>query len=278
MPRDGSGNYSLPTGYLAVTGETITANQHNPPLEDLASAMTDSLPRDGSAPMAGNLAMGTKKITNLAQGTASTDAITKAQLDAVQTAVNSVIPIGSRVGYCGTTAPTNWLFCNGQAVSRTTYSALFAVISTTYGAGDGSTTFNVPDYRGRVGAGKDDMGGTTAQNRVTSAKSGINGLALGATGGTQTHTLTSDEMPEHTHAGSADSAGAHTHQVKEGRYEGGGGTLASGDDYTNNIHAYSDTSSNGAHTHTLSINSAGSDAEHQNMQPTIIENVIIKAL
>src|SRR5688500_3675360 len=55
------------------------------------------------------------------------------------------IPTGSVVPYAGTTEPTNWLFCYGQAVSRTTYAALFTAISTTYGAGDGSTTFNLPD-------------------------------------------------------------------------------------------------------------------------------------
>ena len=64
--------------------------------------------------------------------------------------------------YAGTTAPTGFLMCYGQAVSRTTYAALFAAIGTAYGAGDGSTTFNVPDCRGRVTAGGDAMGGTAA--------------------------------------------------------------------------------------------------------------------
>lgn len=107
--------------------------------------------------------------------------------------------IGDVKAVARSTAPTGWLLCFGQAVSRTTYSALFAQLGTTYGAGDGSTTFNVPDLRGRVIAGKDDMGGTAA-NRVTSASTnGANSTVLGGAFGAQTHTLTTTEMPSHEH-------------------------------------------------------------------------------
>lgn len=74
MPRVG-GVYSLPPGYFATDGTTIVVSQHNPPLEDIAQALTDSLPRDGSAPMTGSLNMGTKKITNLAAATNPADAV-----------------------------------------------------------------------------------------------------------------------------------------------------------------------------------------------------------
>jgi microcystin-dependent protein len=94
--------------------------------------------------------------------------------------------IGNIVGmvqdFAGADAPSGWLLCYGQAVSRSTYSALFAKIGTTYGAGDGSTTFNLPDCRGRVAAGKDNMGGTSA-NRLTAP---VNGDTLGAAGGSET--------------------------------------------------------------------------------------------
>lgn len=79
MPRSG-GIYSLPPGYFAVSGTTIEVSQHNPPLEDIAQALTDSLPRDGSAPMTGNLAMGSNKITGLAAGTNAGDAVRFDQL------------------------------------------------------------------------------------------------------------------------------------------------------------------------------------------------------
>ena len=79
MPRT-SGIYSLPPGYLAVPGQTIRADQHNPPLADLAAAMSDSLPRDGSAPMTGNLPMNGQKITGLGAGTSASDAVRRDQV------------------------------------------------------------------------------------------------------------------------------------------------------------------------------------------------------
>ena len=74
MPRNGSGVYSLPAGYLAVTGQSATATQHNTPLEDIASEITASVPVNGSKAMTGNLAMGSNKITGLGDGTVATDA------------------------------------------------------------------------------------------------------------------------------------------------------------------------------------------------------------
>jgi hypothetical protein len=76
------------------------------------------------------------------------------------------VPAGSVMPYAGSTAPSGWLLSYGQAISRSTYATLFAAIGTTYGVGDGATTFNVPDLRGRLVAGQDDMGGTSA-NRLT---------------------------------------------------------------------------------------------------------------
>jgi len=102
---------------------------------------------------------------------------------------------GMLMPYAGATAPTGWLLCYGQAVNRTTYADLFAVVGTTYGAGDGSTTFDLPDLRGRVVAGKDDMGGTSANRLTSSANGDLNGDGLGNSGGSQTHTLALTELP-----------------------------------------------------------------------------------
>lgn len=107
------------------------------------------------------------------------NAVTDAKMDAL-----SVVPVGTIVDYGGTTAPSGWLLCYGQAISRSTYSALFTAISTNYGIGDGSTTFNVPDFRGRVTVGLDTMGGVAA-SRVTNAGSGVDAATIGATGGDQ---------------------------------------------------------------------------------------------
>ena len=84
--------------------------------------------------------------------------------------VTTLTPTGSVLAFAGSSAPAGWMLCDGQPISRTTYSALFAVIGTTYGVGDGASTFNLPDLRGRAIAGKDNMGGTPA-NRLTSTRS-----------------------------------------------------------------------------------------------------------
>lgn len=90
-------------------------------------------------------------------------------------------PAGIIIPFAGTVAPQGCLFCDGSAVSRTTYAALFAVIGTTYGEGDGETTFNIPDLSGRVVIGVS------------------NSHALGTTGGSETVTLTADQLPAHVH-------------------------------------------------------------------------------
>jgi microcystin-dependent protein len=112
-----------------------------------------------------------------------------------------VVPIGGMIDYTAATAPNSaFVLPYGQAISRTTYSAYFALVSTTYGVGDNSTTFNVPDLRGRVVAGKDDMGGSSA-NRLTDADDGLNGDTLGDTGGGETQTLVTGNLPAYTPAG-----------------------------------------------------------------------------
>ena len=114
------------------------------------------------------------------------------------------VPPGVVLPFAGTTPPAGFLLCYGQAVSRASYADLFAAIGTSWGAGDGSTTFNLPDLRGRAAFGKDDMGGAAA-SRLTSGGSGINGAALGASGGAETHTLTIAQMPPHAHTQTADN-------------------------------------------------------------------------
>jgi len=116
------------------------------------------------------------------------------------------IPIGASVDFWGTSAPnSSFVLAYGQAISRSTYSTLFSMFSTTFGTGDGSTTFNVPDLRGRVVAGKDDMGGSSA-NRLTAADDGLNGDTLGATGGGETQTLVTANLPAYTPSGSVSTS------------------------------------------------------------------------
>lgn len=108
-------------------------------------------------------------------------------------------PPGTVNMFAGASAPTGYLLCNGAAVSRTTYADLFAAIGTTYGAGNGTSTFNVPNVKGRVPVGLD-----SAQTEFDT---------LGETGGSKTHTLTTAEMPVHTHTQNPHShtQNSHTH-------------------------------------------------------------------
>jgi microcystin-dependent protein len=151
------------------------------------------------------------------------------------------LPVGMITPFAGSTAPTGWFLCGGQAVSRTTYASLFAVISTTYGVGDGSTTFNLPDLRGRSVAGVDNMGGTDA-GRLDIANSS------GTVVGSQYVTLTSAQsgLPAHQHANTltnnavtSGAGSAHSHAS----------TASFSGSFTGN--AASHTHTQNAHEHTL---------------------------
>ncbi len=149
MPDDSSGNFTLPAGYRAIDGEVAEASQHTPPLEDIAQSMTDRMSRTGKGGMLADLKFGGFKGVNLAQGTDPTDAVTLAQVEALIAASATFIPSGTISSFAGATLPAGWLWADGSLVSRTTYAALFAAIGTTYGNGDGTTTFALPDARGR---------------------------------------------------------------------------------------------------------------------------------
>jgi microcystin-dependent protein len=249
----------LQTGQSFSSGDQVTATK----LQDIANLATfrtganqtadaSTIEVDGSA---GFLRVKSSGISSNELATDSVitakiqdGAVTAAKLDSAATSV--LMPIGVIMPYAGASAPTGYLFCDGDAVSRATYSDLFGIIGVTYGAGDGSTTFALPDLRGRVIAGQDDMGGSSANN-LTDAQAD----QLGGTLGNETHTLTTTELPAHTHGGLTDIDP-----------NGGDGGSASdpGLDYV---------TSNGAGTVS---GSTGGGGAHNNVQPTIILNYIIK--
>lgn len=186
-----------------------------------------------------------------------------------------ITPVGIVAPWPGTTAPSGWLLAYGQAVSRTTYAELFAAYGTTYGSGDGSTTFNLPDYRGRTPFGRDDMGGSAA-SRVTTAGSTTDGATLGAVGGAQNVTLTTAQIPSHNHTASVSDPG-HVHAqtvTTDGGLTGpstGGGFTAYAFDGAQNTSAATTGIS-------VSIGNTGGGGAHSNMPPAIIQNWIILAL
>lgn len=170
----------------------------------------------------------------------------------------SLVPPGSLLMFAGGAAPEGYLFCDGSAVSRTTYNVLFSAIGTTWGVGDGTTTFNLPDLRGRGPLGA----GTGA---------GLSARTLGASGGAETVTLTSAEMPSHTHTHNANGGAGSGADPSTGlAYANGANTASAGLDssngepnlYTNPI--------------ALSINSTGGGGAHANMQPFAVVNFIVK--
>ena len=177
------------------------------------------------------------------------------------------VPPGMVLPFAGATAPEGFLLCDGSAVSRTTYADMFAAIGTAYGAGNGSTTFNLPDMRGRVAAGRDNMGGVAA-SRLTGGGSGIAGATLGAVGGAETHTLNAAQMPVHNHAYTDPG---HSHQFLQGDTTPAVFTGRAGQGDGNNNY-YSGTTGSGVG---IVIANAGGGAAHNNAQPTMVLNYVI---
>ena len=155
-------------------------------------------------------------------------------------------PIGSVVAYAGSVAPSGYLLCDGSAVSRSTYAKLFAIIGTTYGSGNGSTTFNVPDLRGRVAVGKN--AGSFA--------------SLGATGGEENHTMTINEMPAHKHTTSVNSD---VEPANITGYAAAGHSVFVGTDRVFTTKNYDSA-----------MQTTGGGAPFNNLQPYIVLNQIIK--
>ena len=170
--------------------------------------------------------------------------------------VSDNLPVGSGMDYYGTTAPYGYLFADGSAISRTEYPELFKVIGTTYGAGDGSRTFNLPDKRSRVSVMKDS--GTFA--------------TLGGKGGAETHTLTTNELASHSHRGSAYFTG----------YSGWSGNVPAGYyafNLTGTVIKNTDTSAITGQSSAGNLpqgEATGKGQAHNNLQPYLVCNYIIK--
>ncbi|WP_323992688.1 phage tail protein [Nguyenibacter sp. L1] len=198
--------------------------------------------------------------------------------------VAGAVPVGAVCDFAGAAAPPGWLLCYGQAISRVTYAALFAAIGTIFGAGDGVTSFALPDLRGRASFGVDNMGGSAA-NQVTMAGSGVNGVQLGAPGGSQMAAAHSHAVADPGHSHAITDPG-HDHKPNHGSGfvvpQGSGGEIsaifAGGGDVEETATAQTTPSGTGvtigSGTTGISISTAGS-GNSQNMPPAMMLNKII---
>ncbi|RVG01623.1 hypothetical protein CN172_04330 [Sinorhizobium meliloti] len=255
-PVDSLGNYSLPNGYLATTGQTILASQHNPPLQDLGAALNLALWRDGRSPLSGNLPANGFKLTGLAAGSSEGDSVNFAQLSEVGAKAAGLVPPGAVQGFMRTSAPTGWVKANGGTIGSSSSGA------TTRAAADTEALFTVfwESFSNTIlpiqnSAGAASTRGASAAAdfvankrlpvfdfRTRYVRGADDGLGFDATitvGATQ-----ADIIKNHIHTGTTASSGAHTHSVPTGG-TGGGNAAQTGPQSGNGI----TTNSSGAHTH-----------------------------
>jgi microcystin-dependent protein len=193
--------------------------------------------------------------------------------------VASGIPTGAVMQYAGSVAPAGWHLCCGQAVSRTTYAALFAVLGAQYGLGTGgdATTFGVPDLRGRVVAGLDNVGGFGFAGRITAAGGNFDGTLLGGAGGNQSINIAQNQLPQATvnttdefaniTAAVSNRIGSWIANFGGGLWNGGGGGGAD-----TPIIQITDNK----HHHQFSINGNVPQQLTSELPPTLVLNYIIK--
>ena len=242
-------NYGVAVGYNSSAVSNSVA---------IGQSVTNTEPNStkliGNLNMAGNLVTNapnliytntpaytnTKALAAAALPASETNALSVTDLQITGLSGNGVVPVGAVMQYISSNAPAGWLLCDGSAVGTNVYSALFAVLGTTYGGA--TTNMNLPDLRGRVAVG---MGaGPTLTERN-----------LSATGGVETVTLTTSQMPVHSH-GVSDAA--YVIRAEVGAYE----SLAAGTDWKYEAQ--------------FTIDNAGGGASHENMPPYVILNYIIK--
>jgi microcystin-dependent protein len=280
------------SGVLATSGTstayTVTSNQGFASLAALAGKVVAFTPHatNGASPTLNVDGLGDKPLRGatgaalgsnvLLAGTPYVALYSNANSEFVlqgMTANPYGIPLAAGMDYWADTTPGSaYAFPTGQAISRTTYAKLFDLVGTKFGTGDGSTTFNLPDKTGRISAMKE-----AAATRLTSSYFGGDSTALGAVGGTESHTLSLTQIPSHDHGGNTGAGTPHSHG---GVPNTSSTNIGSGEPAFINLAA----SGNGTHStdaessHTHAITAAGGGGAHANVQPTIVCNYIMRII
>ncbi len=289
MPFNGSGVFSIVNTF--VPGTTISSSQVNANYTDIATGLSNCLTRDGQAPMTAALELinGSASTPSLAFASEPTLGLYRSatatggwngsfdisdDLDVtgdITNGGNPILLIGEVKIWSGLTAPSRWVLLQGDTLIRATYPALWtfasaqiALGSLLYTNGNGTTTFTIPDMRGRTPAGVDPTG-----TRLTSATMTPNGNTMGAVGGEQRHTLTTAELASHSHAGTTGNESAsHTHSYSQGtagsQKPNGAGTSP----FDSSATGATTGTESASHTHNFISDAAGSGTAHNNMQPT----------
>lgn len=236
-----TGNIAMSTGATvtglpasAANGQAVRHEQLAALSTTISGISTTFMPKAGGT-FSGAVSMGSQVLNGLVSPTTTDGAASKGYVDTTLASFGG-LPVGSTIPFAAAAAPTGWLICNGSTVSRTTYASLFSVIGVSWGVGDGSTTFGLPDLQGRVAVG-------------SGAGTGLTARTLAGSGGEETHLLTIAEMPSHTHT------------TSYGVNIFGGGSLGG-------------ASIGQAALQTS--NSAGLDTAHNTMQPYKVLTYIIK--
>lgn len=248
MPYDSQGNFTRVHNWEQDRKNDIKimSDRHDEEDDNFTAGLNECLLRDGRVAMEGNLNIGNFQVKNVAQASADNDAVNLAQVNAIkENVINELLSAISLLHCIGDIKPSlqsvnhnDWLLCDGQAVSRTEYADLFALIGTSFGNGDGVNTFNIPDYRGKFLRG---LGGNSAADVYTTQTEGLPNI----TG--EIVKLPSPYSDFH------DGTGAfHTTNIGGTAYSGNG----NGSNYKLNFDASESNAIYGANEHVTPINQA----------------------
>jgi microcystin-dependent protein len=255
MPFDSSGTFNRLRSWVsdAAAGIKVRADYHDDEDNGFAAGLSQCLTKDGRTQPTANIPLNQKRLVNVGDPVAGTDAAHKQYVDNAVTAAKTemTMPPGVMMPYAKSGAfPAGWLYCNGQAISRTAYDKLYALIGNTFGSGDNATTFNLPDMRGRFPRGWDDGKGLDPSRTFGSSQ----------TDDFEAHTHTASSGLNsvghtHTFSDTTGSTGVNIGTTRTPASNNPGSAVAAGTDTLTISGTTGAQSAN--HTHAITVNAVG---------------------